>query len=176
MKILHVIGGLNSNSGGPARSVPGLCKALSGVGVQVALFVHDRTGSDRARLGRCKLFVGRGFGLKVARADFEAVLDEWSPDVVHIHGIWDLTRHQDVVICRRRGIPYVIAPRGSLDVWSLKQKKWKKLLALWFYQRRDLHKAIAIHTTSDEETRCVRAQGCRQAVIQSPNGVTVPEP
>lgn len=174
MRVLHVIGGLNPKSGGPSRSVAGLCKALAEVGTEVALFVHEELGSRDADLGDCKLFRGKGFGRRNARFDFNAVLDEWKPEIVHIHGIWDLTRHQDVVICRRRGIPYIIAPRGSLDAWSLKQKKWKKRLALWLYQRRDLNNAIAIHTTCDVETAYVREQGCRHNVLQSPNGVNLP--
>lgn len=174
MRVLHVIGGLNPESGGPSRSVPGLCKALAEAGAETALFVHEETGSRRVCLGACRLFKGRGFGLKNAHGDFCAVLDEWQPDIVHLHGIWDLTCHIDTSICRKRGISYVIAPRGSLDAWCLNQKKWKKRLALWLYQRRDLQKAIAIHTTSDAETEYVRAQGCRQTVIQSPNGVNLP--
>lgn len=177
IRLLHVVGGLDPNAGGPSRSVAGLCKSLDTVGCSVALLVHDVTGLEQADIGTCKVYKGRGMDAEkqVWRDDFYKAVSDWHPDIVHIHGIWSRFLHEDVRICRTLNIPYVISPRGSLDAWSLRQKWLKKLLALWLYQRRDLRLAVAIHTTADAETGYVRAQGCTQHVIQCPNGVNLPE-
>lgn len=177
MRVLHVVGGLDPNAGGPSRSVAGLCKGLSEIGGDVALFVHDPFGLEHADVGGCRVFHGHGMSAprKICREDFVKVITAWRPDLVHIHGIWNLFLHDDIKICVRRNIPYIIAPRGSLDAWSLRQKWLKKTLALWLYQRRDLRHAVAIHTTAEMETGYVRAQGCTQNIIQSPNGVNMPK-
>lgn len=176
MKILHVVGGLDPNAGGPSRSVAGLCKSLCEVGCSVALFVHDTKGLAQVDIGDCEVFKGHGFSAAkgVWRDDFIKAVNAWNPDLVHMHGIWSLFMHEDVKVCKARGIPYIIAPRGSLDAWSLRQKWLKKLLALWLYQRRDLYGAVAIHTTAESETKYARAQGCSQYIIQCPNGVNLP--
>ena len=45
---------------------------------------------------------------------FENVVVKVKPRIVHLHGLWSLE-----LICRRWNIPYVIAPRGMLEPWSL---------------------------------------------------------
>ena len=62
-----------------------------------------------------------------------------------------------------------------LDPWALSVKKWKKRLAMFFYQKRDLKGAAAFHVTAALEEKSVRAQGLNQPVIIAPNGVDLPE-
>lgn len=175
MRVLHIALDINPEQGGPPRSITGLCRALADAGEDVSLFVHDPKGASCYDLGRCRLFLGSGRGLKGHwRRDVKRVLDEVRPDIVHLHGVWCLPLHIDEVECRRRGIPYIIAPRGSLDPWSLDQKAWKKKIALALYQRRDLQLASAIHATCDKERDYVRAVGCCEKIVVSPNGVNPP--
>lgn len=176
MKILHVAMDVNPAHGGPARSITGLCRALGDTGNEVMLFVHDATGSDSHRMVNYKFVGGSGIGLGGCMGkDIANVLDGFRPEIVHVHGIWDLAIHADEVALRRRGIPYIIAPRGSLDPWGLAQKRLKKLAALWLYQLRDLNKAAAIHTTCEMEADYVRKAGCTCRTFISPNGVNFPE-
>lgn len=177
MRILQVSLGLGDSSGGPVRSITGLTKALSYVdGCEVCYFVHNPSGIERFDLGRARVCVGHWNDIGNDRSgDFERVLDETNPDIVHFHGLWHLTLHNDQRQCRARGIPYIIAPRGSLDAWSLRQKKLKKKLALWLFQMRDLKLSAALHVTADMEARhCVKA-GYRGRFIISPNGVNLPD-
>ena len=166
---------LDRSHGGPPRSITGLCKALAEDGGEVALFVHDPCDCKFADTGCCKLIAGSGRGWRGRwRRDIKAALDGFKPDLVHLHGVWCLPLHFDILECRRRGIPYVVAPRGSLDPWGLGQKSLKKKLALALYQGKDLDRAAAIHATCEMEAGYVRAVGCRADVIISPNGVNFP--
>ena len=96
-------------------------------------------------------------------------------DLVHIHGIWSWKLHKVAVMCRKAGVPYVIAPRGMLEPWSLKQKWLKKRIARFLYQDRDLKLAAALHATAESEAEQFRRLGFKNKIIVSPNGVNVPE-
>lgn len=170
MKILHVTSGIDPASGGPTRSVKGICRALSQAGVDVTLLVlHGRHPFENSTGVKVAYAEGEvevgGLGLQRMISDF---------DLVHVQGLWDPKLHKVIKTCRRAKIPYVISPRGMLDPWALSVKKWKKWLAMLVYQRRDLKFASAFHVTAALEQKSVRAQGLRQPCIIAPNGVDFP--
>ena len=176
MKVMQVTLGLWAGAGGPSRSIAGLTRGLSLLpDMEVCLFDHFLGPSSGNDLGRAKWIKGvwQGNVFDSVR-QFQKALDEEKPDIVHFHGIWHPIIHFDCCACRRLGIPYVIAPRGSLDAWSLKQKWLKKKIALWLYQMRDLRHAAALHVTADMEADYCRAMGYRGKFIISPNGVNLP--
>ncbi|MFM7180234.1 MAG: glycosyltransferase [Verrucomicrobiales bacterium] len=97
------------------------------------------------------------------------------PDIVHDHGIW-LPFHKEIAReCARRGVTRVVSPRGMLEPWALNHKKWKKKLAWWLYQRRDLRSASALHATAESEARQLRKLGFNQRIITAANGVDIPD-
>lgn len=161
MNVLLVTTGINPASGGPTRSVKGLCRALDRAGVNVTLLVLN---GHHPFEDRGKVQVLRGARVNVA--DY---------DLVHLQGLWHWGLHNVAVACRKYHVPYVVSPRGMLDPWALGVKRWKKRLALLLYQRRDLLGAVAFHVTAALEEKSVRAQGLMQPCILSPNGVTQPD-
>lgn len=161
MKILHVITGIDPISGGPTRSVKGICRALAKIGEDVTLWVLSGTHPFDNPCG-VKVVYGR-------------TIDISRFEIVHLQGLWDLKIHRVAVKCRELGIRYVMSPRGMLDPWALGVKIWKKRLAMFLYQKRDLKGAAAFHVTAALEEKSVRAQGLRQPVIIAPNGVDLPE-
>ena len=160
MRVLHVTSGISPKSGGPTRSVKGLCRALSIAGIDVSLLVLR--GVDE---------FDNPCGVKVFRG---ACPDLSSYDIVHIHSLWNLGLHAVARTCRKAGVPYVISPRGMLDPWALSVKKWKKRLALFLYQGHDLKRAAAFHVTAEAEKAHVEARGFRQTCIVVPNAVDQP--
>ena len=164
MKVLHVIGGLSRVTGGPSRSCQGLVAAECKAGIDAWLWPING-GEPWVEGVRC-LEVWKFGGLDEALKQF---------DLVHIHGIWSWKLHQVAVRCRKAGVPYVIAPRGMLEPWSLKQKWLKKRIARWLYQNRDLKLAAALHATAESEAEQFRKLGFKNKIIVSPNGVNVPE-
>lgn len=165
MKVLHVITSLSRSSGGPSRSVQGLVAGLNAAGVEAWLMTLVKGEGPWVD----------GVSHFINGESFESVLDRVKPDIVHLHCIWSLALHRCAVICRRKGIPYVIAPRGMLEPWSLKQKWLKKRIARFLYQDRDLKCAAALHATAESEAEQFRRLGFKNPVILSPNGVNVPK-
>ena len=165
MKILHVVPSISHNTGGPSRSVQGLVAGLNTVGVEAWLMTLY-SGEEPWVEGVAHFVNGE---------PFENVTIRIKPDIVHMHGLWNFDQHRCAVICRRWRIPYVIAPRGMLEPWSLQQKWIKKRIARFLYQDRDLKYAAALHATAESEAEQFRKLGFRNPVIVSPNGVNVPK-
>ena len=165
MRALHVITSLARSSGGPSRSVQGLVVGLNAAGIEAWLMTLVK--GEGPWVDGVSHFINGG--------SFESVLDRVKPDIVHLHCIWSLALHRCAVICRRKGIPYVIAPRGMLEPWSLRQKWLKKRVARFLYQDKDLKCAAALHATAESEAEQFRRLGFKNPVIVSPNGVNVPK-
>ena len=56
-------------------------------------------------------------------------------DILHIHGCWKIRLVFFFLLAKFSGIKVVISPHGMIDQNSLSQKKIKKKLALFLYQR-----------------------------------------
>lgn len=113
--------------------------------------------------------------IRVLSGSIEEAFDDFgNPDLVNDHGIW-LPCHREVArICRERGIPRIVSPRGMLEPWALNHKKWKKRLAWWLYQGKDLWDAAALHATADQEAAQLRKLGFKQKILVAANGVMLP--
>ena len=170
MKILSFISSLDLNGGGPSRSVPMLVKGLAELGVDVTLM------TIRSKNMNIHALEGTTAKLKVlepsfSRKEIAQYLKSEKFNLIQIQSMWDLPYHKVMVEARRLGIPYIATPRGMLEPWSLSQKKWKKKLAWWLYQRNDVQKSVCVFTTAKMEADHVGNLGIttRKAVI--PNGI-----
>ena len=177
MKVLHVISGISRDSGGPSRSSQGLVAAECRAGVDA--WIHPFDGAEPWIEGVRKFRVksrGQELGVRGQGEDSLelGVEDLKGFDLVHIHGIWDPRLHNVAKMCRAAKVPYIIAPRGMLEPWSLKQKWLKKRIARFLYQDKDLKCAAALHATAESEAEQFRKLGFRNPVVISPNGVNVP--
>ncbi len=97
-----------------------------------------------------------------------------APDILHVHGIWLYPS----IVCpaAKQGIrsPCVVSPRGMLDPWALRNSAWKKKLAGWVYENRNLRSAACIHALCESEYESIRAYGLRNPVAIIPNGIDLP--
>ena len=178
MKILHVISGISRDSGGPSRSSQGLVAAECRAGVDAWIYPFD--GAEPWIEGVRKFRVksrGQELGVRGQGEDSLelGVEDLKGFDLVHIHGIWSPRLHNVAKMCRAAKVPYIIAPRGMLEPWSLKQKWLKKRIARFLYQDKDLKCAAALHATAESEAEQFRKLGFRNPVVISPNGVNLPK-
>ena len=170
MKILSFISSLDINSGGPARSVPMLVKGLAEFGVDVILM------TIRSENMNIHALEGTTAKLKVlepsfSRKEIAQYLKDEKFHLIQIQSMWDLPYHKVMVEARRLGIPYIVTPRGMLEPWSLSQKKWKKKLAWWLYQRNDVQKSVCVFTTAKMEADHVTNLGITTCKAVIPNGI-----
>lgn len=171
MRVIHVISSISRSGGGPSRSSQALVSSLCSAGCD-AWLLSCREGEEAWIPGINRFASPRGN--EDVRTFLSRILDEAHPDLLHLHGIWQMELHWAARSAYARGIPYVISPRGMLEPWSLAHKKWKKRLAMFLYQRRDLLRASALHATAASEHEQFRKLGFCQPCIVSPNGVVVP--
>ncbi|MEO8614639.1 MAG: glycosyltransferase, partial [Luteolibacter sp.] len=164
MRILHTVASLRSETGGPARSVPGLANAL----VDLGLDVHVWSPDVPEHLPTAVRFV-------LHRGSLEDALDEIADlDLIHDHGLWLSMNHRVAMVAKEKNIPRMVSPRGMLEPWALNHKKWKKRLGWWLYQRRDLGLARALHATAASEAEQFERLGLKNPIQIIPNGVDLP--
>jgi len=144
MKILYTIDDLSPAKGGTSRSVPALVNAIRAQGTDI----------DLATRG--------------------AALRDFPVDLIHDHGIWLPHNHRVASFAHKHGIPRVVSPRGMLEPWAREHQGWKKRLAWWLFQKRDLMSAAALHATSSDEADNLRRLGLNRPVFVAPNGVDLP--
>lgn len=170
LKVLTFITGIDLGSGGPSRSVPVLVKGLAEEGVDITFMTYRSDNMNFHALD------GTSAKLKIlekhtSTKDIEKFIAEEGFNIIQMQSIWAWSYHEVAKIARKHNIPYLITPRGMLEPWSLRQKKWKKKLGLKLYQFKDLEKAACIFTTADMEAQHVRELGIKTPISIIPNGI-----
>lgn len=175
IRILHFVPGLDSISGGPSRSVPYQCVSTLNSDHLVSLACIE-TGLPLAPEVQD---VGKR-GVNVCTIRPSSIFSQLPPllrqhDVTHLHGMWSPSCYWVARWTLQLGRALIITPHGTLEPWALDQKKWRKRLALWTYQRAILNRATVIQATSDLELHNLRQLELRSPLAMIPHGVTVPD-
>ena len=169
MKVLHVIPAIAPRYGGPSQAVLDMCRGLKTLNIETVIVTTDHDGPGRLRVPLGELTTYQdvqcyfssshcGEGMKLANglgAWFGAHAKEYA--VFHIHSVFSHASWAASRAAWRHRVPYIVRPLGTLDPWSLRQKPWKKRLAMRVFFRRMLNRAGAIHYTSEGEKRLVES-------------------
>ncbi len=177
MKVVHTIAGLASETGGPARSVPTLCRELAHLGHEVRLLggrgtlppsaVRTKERVDLRLQPVGPRWMGH-YSPPFTQATRRAAA--WA-DIVHTHGLWLHPNSASRRAAEAYGKPFVVSPRGMLSKPALRQSRRRKALAWRAYQRRDLQRASLVHVTSPQELMDLRSLGISGPAAIIPNGV-----
>lgn len=188
MRIAHVVPSYwpASRYGGAIESVHGLCRALAAAGHRVDVFTTNLDGpgvSDvpvgrpvdvdgvRVRYFRSPV-LRRWFWSPSMGAALESHAGDW--DLLHLHSVFLWPTTFAARLARRRGLPYVLSPRGML-VAGLIRRKSRFLKSAWMaaFGRRLVREAACLHLTSTAERSELEGLGIPSArewrVI--PNGI-----
>lgn len=90
-------------------------------------------------------------------------------DIIHNQEIWSYLAHRTVKFARHNNIPYIVSLRGTLYPEALALHKWKKRIAMWAYQKKDIDGAACVHATCKEEMDIFRSLGFKNPVAILPN-------
>ena len=177
MKIAFVTHWLSNAGGGVATVVESLSSALVKAGVNTRVFgLRDgRLSDDMASwtgapavalptLGPRPLGFAPGLG---------SALRDFSPDVIHTHGIWMLTSAA-VANLTASGVPSVVSPHGMLDSWALNTSRLKKHIARTLFEERHLSQATCLHALNVAEFAAIRDFGLTNPIAVIPNGIDFP--
>ena len=162
MKILQVITGIQK-AAGTSVFCGEVCNGLVAAGHSVTIAVANPVAKGVYPLDPRLQLVGIQ-SLEVQEQVF---------NVVHIHALWSPALHRISKWAHRNGMPVVWSPHGMLQKWALKNKCWKKFMALALYQWHDLRAADLLHATADVEVLDIRRIGLKNRVMVVPLGVRV---
>ena len=187
MRILHLIGAYAPAEfpTGPPQQLHRLARELRLLGVDVRVITTNRSGAGTLDVQAGRWIEHEGvpvyYGRRIPRtADLS--WDAWraiareagAASLIHVTGVFSWINLVAAAASRRRGMPLVVSPRGSLDPDALVFSARKKA---WFFRAggfRALEEAAAFHVTSEMERVHVKAflPGAHTGLV--PNGVVVP--
>lgn len=175
LDIIHLTGNIDPDSGGPAYSIPMLCKTLREQGHLVDLLtlrgprehlvnIHHHSfpiGALPRKLGNSpEMWRYLNNSLRLAKRD-----------ILHSHNLWILPSIYPALAGYRFGIPHIVSPRGTLTNYSLNTGSSFKRIYWPFIQKPVLKKATAFHATAESELEDIRRLGFKQPVAVIPNGI-----
>ncbi|MCG1036554.1 glycosyltransferase [Polaribacter sargassicola] len=176
MNFYHVISTIDVSSGGPARSVTHLIEAIhntkSDIEIELSTLECKNPIATHFSNNRGKINL-LSYGKLGYSKELIVELEKTKAKLFHGHGLWELPVHYMAKIARKKGVPYIITPRGMLETWSLTQAKFKKKLALKLFQYKDLAGASCLHATAPMEVESIRKLGFKNPIAMIPNGVNV---
>ena len=179
MRVLHVVPSIRRSSGGPAQSVPQLCRALHGAGVSVELlsfhhhdFESTISPSDEAFPVHC--FTPFPGSLEFPTLQFYRTLrgNLKQIDIVNLHALWNPVTTAAAAACRATGTPYVLSPLGMLRNAAVRNKGLKKKLYYRFFDSRTISGAAALSFfTEIDAAESLGNAGQRKPYVLVPNGI-----
>ena len=178
MKVLHVIPSVAANSGGPAQAIFSMCRALKSNDIDVLLATTDAGMSDPpvretvvSYNGVSAIFFPSQLGQSFK---FSKPMSKWLNasvpqfDLVHIHAVFNHACVAAARACLAHRVPYIIRPLGTLEPWSLKQKRFRKSVFWHLQGEQMLRGAAAVHYTTAAEQRSVEER------FGLTNGIVIP--
>jgi glycosyltransferase involved in cell wall biosynthesis len=166
MRILLVIFGVAPRYGGLSVMGPELSSELTRQGHDVSIYTTDADGPnhldvplDRPVISEgVKTYYFRGWTLPgtfvISPGLWRALRDTVTNfDVVHSWSVYGFANTAAAYWCRKRGVPHMVFPHGSLDPFLLKRNPWRKWIFSKLFAERDYRLASAVLYNTDEEKR-----------------------
>lgn len=163
LKILKVIASLAPSDGGPFKTCPELAETLTCLGhtvdiyttnhkqtIPVPLEVPVETHGVRTTYFPIGLARSWRFSYPLARALSHDIPNY---DIVHIYSFYLFHGFITGYYCRKYDVPYIVQPHGVLDPYLRKRHRFRKWLANYFYESKNLRGAKAILFNTEEEQR-----------------------
>lgn len=135
MKILIVVDSHFQEYGGPYTAINQKIKFLNSVGIKNKL-IFEKTNYSAFNL------------------DLKYIIKNF--DIIHIYGIWRPFLIKTFYLAKKLKKKTIISPLGALEPWALEQKKIKKNIAWWLYQKKIINSADIVHVTSNIEEKNIR--------------------
>jgi poly(glycerol-phosphate) alpha-glucosyltransferase len=92
-------------------------------------------------------------------------------DVCHVHGLWLPHTISARSVAHSMKKPIISSVHGMLERWELNNKKLKKALYSFCFERPSLAKSHCLRALSEREAGDYRRYGLRNPIVIAPNGV-----
>ncbi|MBE9224268.1 glycosyltransferase [Phormidium sp. LEGE 05292] len=185
MKVLHVIPSISPTLGGPTQVVLNLVKALRECKVEAEIVTtNDNVDAPLYQLTEYEQvpvwFLPKS-SVSLKEYFFSPAITKWlwqniqNYDILDNHYLFSYASTCAGAIARWQNIPYTVRTMGQLAPWALAQSRRKKQIYSLLIERHNLHRAAAIHCTSEGEVEDVRNFGIKTPTVTLPLGVNQPE-
>jgi len=181
MRVLHVIPSVAWRYGGPSTAIWPMTGALRDQGIEVEIAATDADGPDTcltaADLPKDAVTVhlfrrDLGESLKYSRGLRDWLAKQASDfDVIQVHSNWNDPAFAVRRAARNAGVPYIIRPCETLNVYTFQKSKWKKRIYWWLRERNNVRYAAAFHVNTDKERDEVLLLGVTAPVEIIPLGI-----
>ena len=178
MKVIQVVPSIGAEASGPSYSVPGLCRGLVANDVETELHFLDDIPEHLSKVSYPIVNMPRHDKVNLGWSPemLQALKDACQKvDIIHNNGLWMMPCVYPLWACKGTKCKLVVAPRGTLAVWSLKKGWLKKKVFGWLLQNAVLRYADMFHATCEKEYEEIRAQGYKQPVAIVPIGMDLPK-
>ena len=176
MKIAHIVPYIGNEASGPAYSVPALCCALQRNGCEVILYTLNPLPNKRFNFQingfKRDFMILKSFGFSYQM--LRSLLNNNQIDLIHNHSFWMAPNIFAGIVSKRKNIPLVNAPRGTMSDKALSRSVLKKSIAKFLGQKFAMHQSTCFHTTAEHETLDLKKHFPKKPIIQIPNGVDIP--
>jgi glycosyltransferase involved in cell wall biosynthesis len=163
MRVLHVIPSVSSVHGGPSEALRLMEQSLCAAGIEMTVLTTDDNGPasrfesgsyPAASAGAERIYCRKWLDFYLVAPAMLSWLRKHVRDfdVVHIHALFSFASVLAALMARRRGVPYVVRPLGTLTRYGITERRpLAKRLSLALLERRILERAAAVHFTSHAE-------------------------
>ena len=174
--VLHVTSWLSRKGGGIPPVVWALARESNRNGRSAAVVgLRDQwTEKDCSGYGvpyAAMKVVGPGALGFVPGLDLELQTHWGTPDLIHCHGLWMYPGWSARRSAAKVGCPLLISPHGMLEPWAVQNARWKKQLAGFWFEHRNLAEASCLHALCPAEAANFRRYGLKNPVAVIPNGI-----
>jgi poly(glycerol-phosphate) alpha-glucosyltransferase len=178
MRIAFLSASLSRKSGGLFDANRRVAQELLKLGncVQAFGITDDQSVTDRADWLPVGANVVKNYGPKQLgyAPKLATMISDFSPDVLHSHGLWLGTSAIANTWGRKTGRPVILHPHGMLDPWAVNNSAWKKRIAGWLFESSNLRRATCIRALCDSEAESIRRFGLKNPIAIIPNGIDLP--
>jgi glycosyltransferase involved in cell wall biosynthesis len=162
-RVLHVIPSVGPLRGGPSALVRSLAHDLAREGIETHVATTDDNVRERLQVPLGVPVDVDGvtywyFSRQTSVYTFSWPLTRWMAshvsafDVVHIHSLFSYPSLAAAFWARRRGVPYVVGPLGTLNEWGMKnRRRWLKRLSFHLFESQVIRSAACAVYASDQE-------------------------
>jgi glycosyltransferase involved in cell wall biosynthesis len=180
ISIIHIAADLNLRFGGPSVSIIGLINALRKFNFNLFLLSQSHSkesgGTVTSKAIKRKILFSKShlilFSGILLKYQAIKILSK-NKAIIHSHGLWHPCNFWAGYLAKKYSCPHIIHPRGMLEPWAFQYKKWKKVLAMFLFQKKYLHLASVIVATSSQEYKNLRLMGFKNPIAIIPNGIDV---
>jgi glycosyltransferase involved in cell wall biosynthesis len=167
---------LHPKYGGPAAVIDALEKHLS---ADFDVSIWSRIGQNEDVL-YSRYPGGHFFHARVphrwfyCKGLYKALLNaQPKPDIIHAHMLWDYSTFAAWRVSKKRGIPLVVTPHGTLnEAW--RQNGLHKRLYNQIVLRKILADISCIHALNEQEKQALISYGAKCPIEIIPNGIDTP--